>query len=374
MADNITFHQYNNLHDIEDSWRSLDQQAERLSLGYIHYTYYQTYEWNEFLYHHTLRGLGALTTAMRYDLVRVGGRPFAILPMAVTRSSKKARIPSCRVGGVLNMVCPYPYEGHEEVMEAIAAHLRSSCQGMTLSLADVPCCTALARIMRTLSPDPIERTSFHVPLSQFASHEAYVASLPKNIYKNIRKAYNHLTTDGKTMELKVFDHAHQAPAHTLRHLWRFYFRRKMMWRSQKANALTHLTTTLKAIYEVKSGCATASLRQLPCAELYVLEIDHQPASFMIVYRHRDHLLMPPSGHRHLLWPLFARYPAHPGGRQALDDGGCRRFRHVPRRRKIQKGNGWHQRTAVPHRNQGVEIKSLHPGPVFSYILYPIYSR
>lgn len=49
MADNITFHQYNNLHDIEDSWRSLDQQAERLSLGYIHYTYYQTYEWNEFL-------------------------------------------------------------------------------------------------------------------------------------------------------------------------------------------------------------------------------------------------------------------------------------------------------------------------------------
>lgn len=61
MADNITFHQYNNLHDIEDSWRSLDQQAERLSLGYIHYTYYQTYEWNEFLYHHTLRGLGALT-------------------------------------------------------------------------------------------------------------------------------------------------------------------------------------------------------------------------------------------------------------------------------------------------------------------------
>lgn len=292
MADNITFHQYNNLHDIEDSWRSLDQQAERLSLGYIHYTYYQTYEWNEFLYHHTLRGLGALTTAMRYDLVRVGGRPFAILPMAVTRSSKKARIPSCRVGGVLNMVCPYPYEGHEEVMEAIAAHLRSSCQEMTLSLADVPCCTALARIMRTLSPDPIERTSFHVPLSQFASHEAYVASLPKNIYKNIRKAYNHLTTDGKTMELKVFDHAHQAPAHTLRHLWRFYFRRKMMWRSQKANALTHLTTTLKAIYEMKSGCATASLRQLPSAELYVLEIDHQPASFMIVYRHRDHLLMP----------------------------------------------------------------------------------
>lgn len=91
MADNITFHQYNNLHDIEDSWRSLDQQAERLSLGYIHYTYYQTYEWNEFLYHHTLSGLGALTTAMRYDLVRVGGRP---LPSSLWPSRGPPRRPA----------------------------------------------------------------------------------------------------------------------------------------------------------------------------------------------------------------------------------------------------------------------------------------
>ena len=306
---------------------------------------------------------------MRYDLVRVGGRPFAILPMAVTRSSKKARIPSCRVGGVLNMVCPYPYEGHEEVMEAIAAHLQSSCQGMTLSLADVPCCTALARIMPTLSPNPIERTSFHVPLSQFASHEAYVASLPKNIYKNIRKAYNHLTTDGKTMELKVFDHAHQAPGRTLRHLWRFYFRRKMMWRSQKANALTHLTTTLKAIYEVKSGCATASLRQLPSAELYVLEIDHQPASFMIVYRHRDHLLMP----RLAIDTSFGRYS--PGTLLILEAAkrwmaeGVVDFDMCRGDERYKKGNGRHQRTAVPHRNQVCRDQVPTPRP--SLLLYSI---
>ena len=170
MADNITFHQYNNLHDIEDSWRSLDQQAERLSLGYIHYTYYQTYEWNEFLYHHTLRGLGALTTAMRYDLVRVGGRPFAILPMAVTRSSKKARIPSCRVGGVLNMVCPYPYEGHEEVMEAIAAHLRSSCQGMTLSRPGPDHADAVARSHRAHQfPRPLVAVCLPRSLCRLAS-------------------------------------------------------------------------------------------------------------------------------------------------------------------------------------------------------------
>ena len=36
----------------------------------------------------------------------------------------------------------------------------------------------------------------------------------------------------------------------------------------------------------------SSLKTLDAAELYVLHIDDQPAAFMIVYRHRNHLLMP----------------------------------------------------------------------------------
>lgn len=303
MENNISFCQYSNIHDIEPLWLALDQKAEAQTLGYIHYTFYQTYEWNRFLYHHLMRGLGALSSAMRYDVATVDGEPFAILPMVVTRSSRKARIPSCRVGGVLNMVCPYPYEGNEERMEAIADHLLASCKGMTLSFADVPCQVAMARVMRRLSAGPIERTSFHVPLAQFADHEAYVASLPKNIYKNIRKAYNHLHTDGKTMQLRVFGHADMASDSYLRRLWRFYFRRKMAWRRKKVHAMSGLMIGLKAAYEVAGGCATASLKQLREAQLYVLEIDDRPAAFMIVYRHRGHLLMP----RLAIDTTFGRY-------------------------------------------------------------------
>ena len=159
----------------------LDKIAEKQTSAYINYTYYQTYEWNNFLFHHSTDGLGKMTTAMRYDLVMVDDKPFA-----VTRSSKKARIPSCRVGGVLNMVCPYTYEGNEEIMKAIANHLVESCKGMTLSLADVPCQTPFAKIMKLIDDNTIERTSFHVPLTQFATHEEYVSSLPKNIYPQIR--------------------------------------------------------------------------------------------------------------------------------------------------------------------------------------------
>lgn len=199
MNNNISISQHSNIQNIKEQWLMLDKIAENQTSAYINYTYYQTYEWNNFLAHHSTDGLGKMTTAMRYDLVMVDDKPFAIIPFAVTRSSKKARIPSCRVGGVLNMVCPYTYEGNEDIMKAIADHLVESCKGMTLSLADVPCQTPFAKIMKLIDDNTIERTSFHVPLTQFATHEEYVSSLPKNIYKNIRKSYNHLTTDGKKM-------------------------------------------------------------------------------------------------------------------------------------------------------------------------------
>lgn len=303
MSKKIHISSHSNIESIKPQWLILDKAAENISADYINYTYYQTYEWNNFLFHHSTDGFGKLTTAMRYDLIMVDDKPFAIIPFAITRSSKKARIPSCRVGGVLNMACPYTYEGNEDIMAAIAKHLTTSCKGMTLSLADVPCQTPFAKIMNIIDQHPIERTSFHVPLTLFKTHEEYVASLPKNIYKNIRKSYNHLTTDGKEMKLRVFTHSNMASDGYLRYLWHFYFKRKMAWRHKSYNALSNITTYLKALYEVKSGCATASLKKLKKAELYTLEIDGKAAAFMIVYRHNKHLLMP----RLAIDTTFSRY-------------------------------------------------------------------
>lgn len=241
MNNNISISQHSNIQNIKEQWLMLDKIAEKQTSAYINYTYYQTYEWNNFLSHHSTDGLGKMTTAMRYDLVMVDDKPFAIIPFA--------------------------------------------------------------KIMKLIDDNTIERTSFHVPLTQFATHEEYVSSLPKNIYKNIRKSYNHLTTDGKKMELKVFNHDNMASDSYLRYLWHFYFKRKMAWRHKSYNAFSNITTYLKAVYEVKNGCATASLKKLKDAQLYVLEIDKKPAAFMIVYRHNKHLLMP----RLAIDTSFSRY-------------------------------------------------------------------
>lgn len=292
MLQRLSFSSYCNIKDIKKEWIELDKKAEELDVRYAEYTYYQTYEWNEFIFRHITRGLGMMTTAMRYHLIKYNGKPFAIIPTQVTRFSKKVRIPSCRVAGVLNIACPYTNECSEDMAAAISEYITTAHHGMKLSFADVPQASMFSHVMKQIGGNMTERTSYHVPLAEFATHEDYVASLNKNIYKNIRKAYNHLKTDSKSMRLRVYTHEDMPDRSYMLTLWKLYLRRKMAWRHRKTGALSELGIGIKALHESISGCAGSSLRALPQAELYVLDIDEKPAAFMIVYRHRNHLLMP----------------------------------------------------------------------------------
>ena len=140
--------------------------------------------------------------------------------------------------------------------------------------------------------DFTERTSYHVPLESFNNVDEYIGSLSKNIYKNIRKAYNHLKTDGRKMELKVYTRDNLPDNGYLYKLWRMYFIRKLAWNEKHTGVINMLVARIKAMLEVGGGCATQSLRKLEESRLYVLEIDSCPAAFMIVYTHQRHLLMP----------------------------------------------------------------------------------
>ena len=288
----ITFSRHKNIKDIKEQWIELDKKAEELNCKYINYSYYQTYEWNEFLFKHIKRGIGFITTSLFYDLAMMDGKPFAIIPVSVTRMSKKARIPSCRIAGILNMAFPYVEVCDDDAISQIAQYIKERFKGLKISFADVPSCSPFAKIMSKISTEVKERESYHVPLAQFKTHEEYVASLNKNIYKNIRKAYNHLKTDDKEIWIRLFDSEHLPPKDYFFRLWQLYLNRKMAWRHKKDSTATRVTNWIKAMYEKKMGCASESLRKLKTAQLYTLEVDGALAAFMIVYRHNNHLLMP----------------------------------------------------------------------------------
>lgn len=297
MATEISFSKHSRITEIRQEWETLDRMVVENRIKYAAYSFYQTYTWNRFLYRHIRRNmLKRLTTRLVYILMRRDGKPFAILPLSVTRSSGKVRFPSCWVAGILNASIPYSPSGEAEYrreINALREYLDDNFSGCHLSLADVPQHTLFAGLMKDMDGgDFTERTSYHVPLESFNNVDEYIGSLSKNIYKNIRKAYNHLKTDGRKMELKVYTRDNLPDNGYLYKLWRTYFIRKLAWNEKHTGVINMLVARIKAMLEVGGGCATQSLRKLAESRLYVLEIDSRPAAFMIVYAHQRHLLMP----------------------------------------------------------------------------------
>lgn len=292
---NISFTQHRTIDDIKEEWEYLDKIAEEQSdCPYVSYSFYQTYTWHKFLYGH-IKGkiIKRFLAELVYIVMKVDGKPTAIIPFMVTRSSGKVRFPSCWVAGILNASIPYPPRKiSDKSIDALKEYMDRQFSGCHLSLADVPQCTPFAGIMRRLGGDYTERASYRVPLACFSTVDEYIASLSKNIYKNIRKSYNHLKTDGREMALKVYTRANLPDKRYLYRLWRMYFIRKLAWNGKSESVQSRCFACIKAMLEVMGGCATKSLKQLAESRLYVLEIDSLPAAFMIVYAHRRHLLMP----------------------------------------------------------------------------------
>lgn len=89
MAKNISISEHYRITDIRQQWEELESQRGEYNLPYINYSFYQTYQWNLFLYKYTRTNiLKRLTSKFCYILVMSDNTPFAILPMIITRSSK----------------------------------------------------------------------------------------------------------------------------------------------------------------------------------------------------------------------------------------------------------------------------------------------
>lgn len=225
-------------------------------------------------------------------------RQQAIRHSAAIRNAQfgQSTLPLVLGGGHSERLNPYFLfggAGYKREINALREYLDDNFSGCHLSLADVPRHTLFAELMKGMAGgDFTERTSYHVPLESFNNVDEYIGSLSKNIYKNIRKAYNHLKTDGKKMELKTYTGGNLPGNGYLYKLWRMYFVRKLAWNEKHTGVINMLVARIKAILEVSGGCATQSLRKLEESRLYVLEIDSRPAAFMIVYAHQRHLLMP----------------------------------------------------------------------------------
>ena len=95
--------------------------------------------------------LKRLTTRLVYILMRRDSKPFAILPLSVTRSSGKVRFPSCWVAGILNASIPYSLIGgggcYRREADALREYIEKTSQDaisvwpMCRSVRSLPSCS-----------------------------------------------------------------------------------------------------------------------------------------------------------------------------------------------------------------------------------------
>lgn len=278
---------------IKEDWKKLDTLAtEKICKGeldYIDYSFYQTYNWNRFVfktYNHKL-------IHTEYVVASISGKVMLIMPLMIDSFNKRLRIISGKISGICNVACPYKGVVAKELMQATFAFLKDTYKGnWKYKFRDIPACSPLVETALEAGARGGEKSSYHVPVEDFESYEAYLSSLGKNIYKNIRKANNHLITDGKTMSLTCYTSENPPSRRLLHDIWSMYYRRKLAWEKKRNTFLRKITCRAKTFNQVHSGRQTKSMFRLKESELYVLSIDGKTAAFMHTYVHEGHVLMP----------------------------------------------------------------------------------
>lgn len=295
---------YKDIQKIKEQWEELDQLASAKiqagDLPYVNYSFYQTYPWNCFL-SKTYNGIFYHTVFL---IAEEEGEPLMILPLILDRFNKRMRLLSGRIAGILNAACPYQDQRGEAAAEQMLRFLKTEFgKEWKYKFKDIPLHSVFFQTMLTTGVSHSERESYHIPLSEFENYDAYLSSLGKNIYKNIRKSYNHLVTDGKQMSLSIHTVDNPPSRRLLFKIWKLYFQRKLAWNKKKKSLSKCLLSRMRAVMNTVAGRQTKSMMKLRASELYVMTIDGEVAAFMHAYVHDNHVLMP----KLAIDTCFARY-------------------------------------------------------------------
>ena len=293
MQKDISITTTKDIHTLKEDWRRLDGLAEvfieKGEIHYMDYTFYQTYTWHSFIYD-TYNHFFINT---EYISVSYKGEVKLILPLMIDKLNKRLRFLTGRISGICNIVCPYKDSTAKELIHVALSYMKDTFKGGWLyKFRDIPIRSLLIEVLKEEGEKCWDKCSYHVPVEVFESYDAYLSSLGKNIYKNIRKAYNHLTTDGKTMSLQCYTSDNPPNRGLLRNLWSIYYRRMLAWDNHNDTLLRKILCKAKALKQTVTGRQTESMFRLKESELYVLTIDDKIAAFMHTYVHNQHVLMP----------------------------------------------------------------------------------
>lgn len=289
---------------LRTQWRGMDQRAAaQIASGRklpVEYTFYQTFEWNEFVQRHTAASRSGRLGLKRIEYITAydgEGNLLAVLPVMVNRLKHTVEMTAWRTAGVNNAA----WAGDDFVAAAplfsgIARLIADRYRGARLRFFDMPPSSPLAQALKALPVGEAlhyyERGSYHIPLKDWESFDRYYASLNKKLRHNIRTRSNHFTHGDLEARLRVFTRQTPPPAGYWKKIWRIFFQRKNEWRGRNANFLRRIAGAWSVRRECRSGLKTMSFGALDETVLFAFEINGEPAAFAFLYNRDGHIVVP----------------------------------------------------------------------------------
>lgn len=276
---------YNELAPIADIWADIDRDTiQSPSTGH---TFYQTLPWNRFVDSLYRRSLPFRLGIKRIDYltVSIDDHTAAILPLLVSTIEKKIEFISWKTAGCNNMTCAHESDNiADSAAKALIEHIATAYRGYRLRLFDMPVESSLAKALCDTFPTikVMPRSSFHIPLGNFASYDDYFKSLSSHQRQNLRTLYNHVAKNNTRVELKMFDRDNLPDDSYMRRVWDLYFMRKAIWRNKRQGIANSIVRRVEIAREM-SGEKTESLRALTEARLFAVEVDGNLAAFLLMY-------------------------------------------------------------------------------------------
>ena len=279
---------YNSIDSVKSLWLEFDKEvsdSQKSKAKYrSDYSFYQTFLWNEF-FEKTYRSKLTFKLGLKrfkYVVACDDYQPVAILPIAISRLSRKIEFPSWKIAGLNNIVFSPRCSKKDDVANGVLQYIKHRYQGWRFSFFDIPKSSPLSTVLYAFDGVRFwDREGYHAELSCRHSYSEYQQYLSKSLRQTLRTARNHFSRIGN-YKFVIYSNEADIPNGLLRKVWQLYYKRRKEWRKRSYWEYNPLTIRFKAFMSSR-GILSIAVKKLKQAKLAALEVNGRPIAFAIFF-------------------------------------------------------------------------------------------
>ncbi len=292
----MNFKTFTSISSVKKYWKLIENENTNV---------YQTYAFNNILYKARKTSITNIMDKNNDTLFVVGFEESKISCIAALAINNKEKSISILGYGTNAGYLDFIYS--ENISDASISNLLNKCYEIypnyKFLLTDIKGTSRLANAL--IKYNYKETECYAIKLQD--SYEEYYQNLSKSRRQNIRTTYNRLSNDSINYSLRIYSSGDNINMKTLEKLNTIYRKRHQEWNGIFTENKSKSYNLLKKWQELNRDIIFKSIKKIPNAIVVVLEINNEPAAFMVAYIYKKSLIVP----RLAIDLTYAKYS--PGG-------------------------------------------------------------